>query len=195
MFMSRRWRRSWRIPGRCRFRGVGQQPTKRDCATNRKRARNRAKTSLFSCESSLLCANFLPVMVLFCEMKLPVPGPGAAVARPARAISAAGRRHGGALSAPRLLRPQGGSCKWLAKVIFCAMFVPRPMGERHGQQTSAHRPRQWPSEQARLSPHPSRARFADSSPREARAPTRASSCSNALKTLKTAMGRPCNKLA
>jgi len=46
-------------------------------------------------------------MVLFGEMKRPVPVPGAAVARPPQPISAAGRRHGGAASALHLLGQQG----------------------------------------------------------------------------------------
>ena len=61
MFISRRWRRSWRIPGRCRVRGVGQQPTKRDCTTNQERARNRAKTSLLSRKNFPALVRTLPV--------------------------------------------------------------------------------------------------------------------------------------
>ena len=139
--MSRRWRRSWRIPGRCRFRGVGQQPTKRDCATNRKRGRNRAKTSLFSCESSLFSCK----SSLFREMKLPVPVPGAAVARLPRPISAAGRRHGGAPSAPRLLRPQAAVKIVGESHILCYVcsFGPSP-----GESVMSHRLHRGPSPSA-----------------------------------------------
>jgi hypothetical protein len=56
---------------------------------------SRAKNSLFSRKSSL-----------FREMKFLFPDRGVAVARPPRPISAGSRRHGGAPSAPRLLRPQ-----------------------------------------------------------------------------------------
>jgi len=75
----------------------------------------------------------LPGIVLFRKMKLPVSGPGAAVGRPPRPISVAGRRNGGAPSAPRLLRRQAAPENCWPKVIFCAMFVlsGHPKGERH----------------------------------------------------------------
>src|SRR5208337_3047194 len=126
-------------------RRAGQQPTKGGCATNRKRARDRAKTYLLSCKRSLLCANYLAVMVLFRETKLPVPGSGTAVARPPWPISTACRRRGGARSARRRLRHDAA-----VKIVdqshsLCYLYSSRgSIGERHDQSTSsfaAHRPR------------------------------------------------------
>ncbi len=198
MFIIRRWRSSWRILGRCGFRGVGQQPTKGDWTTKRACAKTSCfsrESSLFSCKSSLFSCE----SSLFCEMKLLLSGPGAAVARPPRPISAAGRRHGGAPSAPRLLRPQAAreNCWRKSYSVLCLFHRGRPMGERHEQQTSS-RPSPFGNGPRRMlgsAPTLREPASRTPPPREARARTRASSCSNPLKTLKTAMGRPCNKLA
>ncbi len=144
----------------------------------------RSRRSLRPPVISLINANYLAVLV----QKLPVPRnetPCLCTRSGGRSIASCDLRGG---PAPRRrpvgaapVAPAGGSRKLLAKAIFCAMFVlsGRPMGERHEQQTSSfERP-------ASRSPHPVR--------RGVR--TRASFCSNHLKTLKTAMGRSCNKLA
>ncbi len=180
-------------------RGAGQQPTKGECATNRKRARDRAKTYLLSCKSSLLCANYLAVMVLFRGRKLAVFRTGSGGPRPPRAMSAACRGHGGARSAPRRLRPHAA-----VKIVgqshsLCYLCSSRgSIGERHDQSTSsfaAHRPRPRASKDARLTPALREPRFADCSPVKGGCEKEPAFCSNPLKALKTAMGRPCNKLA
>ncbi len=193
MFMSRRWRRSWRIPGRCTFRRVGQQPTKRDCSTNQERPRNRAETSLFSRESSLFSCK----SALFRETKPPLSVPGAAVARPPRPISSAGRRHGDAPSAPRLLRPRAAVKIVGQSHIMCYVCSLRRVPRESGMSDRPH-----PSRPVALGPRwmPAASPFdrpasRDSSPVRRGVRTRASSCSNPLKTLKTAMGGPCDKLA
>ena len=195
MFISRRWRRSWRIPGRCRFRGVGQQPTKRDCATNRKRARNRAKACLFSRES-------FPVLM----QKLPVPRneiPCFCTGRGGRSTASADFRDG---PAPRRrpvgaapLTPAGGceNCRRKSYSVLCLFLGAVPW-----ESVMSNRLHRGPSpsamglegcSQPRLTLR--EARFAGSSPVRRGLRKRAGSCSNTLKTLKTAMRRPCSKLA
>ena len=195
MFISPRWRSRWRIPGRWWFRGASP---KGDCTTNQnvpaqkrpvraqKLSCSHAKTPLFSCESSL-----------FREMKLAVFCPGAAVARPPRPISGAGRRHGGAAAAT----PAGG-CEnsWPKSYsVLCLFLGAIPWESVMSHRLTLLRPSPSAMGRAGCSAHPSlalrEARFADSSPHEAWVRTRAGSCSNPLKTLKTAMGRSCNKLA
>jgi len=180
MFISRRWRRSWRIPGRWWFRGVDQQLTKRDCTTKRARAKN----FLYSRESCLFPTCYLPVTREYSPCYGPVPRnetPRCRTGSGGRSTASCDLRGG---PAPRRrpvgaapVRPAGGCEKFLAKVIFCAMFV--LSGPSHGRTSCA----------TDFSPSPS----AMGLRRGLR--TRARSCSNPLKTLKTAMGRPCNKLA
>ncbi len=138
--------------------------------------RNRAKTSLFPCERPLFSCK----SSLFREMKLPVSGPGAAVARPPRPISAADRRHGGAPSAPRPLRPQAAVKILGESHILCYICS---LGSSHGESVMSNR--LHPSRPIALGNGPRRMlaspRFASRGPlrgllkREAWAPTRASS--------------------
>ena len=92
-------------------------------------------------------------------MKVLVPVLGAAVARPSRQISAAGRRHGDAPSASRLLRPQAAreNCWPKSYSVLCLFSVVRwesvmsdrlHRGHRHsamGLEGCSARPRPRPS--------------------------------------------------
>src|SRR5271167_3931614 len=97
-------------------------------------------------------------------MQPPASGPGEAVARPPRPISAAGRRHGGAPSAPRLLRPQA-AVKILGEshILFYVCSIGPSMGERHEPQTSS-RSIALGNAPRRMLGSPREARFVDCAP-------------------------------
>ncbi len=135
MFISRRRRSRWRMPGRWWFRGVGQQPTKGDWTRNQKRAGNRAKTSLRSCK------NFPALLQKFPAPRNKIP----------RSWTGSGGRTTGSVDlrggpAPRRhpvgaapVTPAGGCENSWSKPysVLCLFLRARPMRERHEQQTSS----------------------------------------------------------